>query len=72
MSSSHLNHRHVALDVTLAIEFRGFAQEDRDVVRQAFLHTLAHVGAHKEGVMLEDAFKFRVDVRSGAFRVGCP
>ena len=53
----------------LAIEPRGFAKENGDVVCQSFLHALPDIGPNKEGVMLENALKFRVHVRSGAFGV---
>ena len=51
----HLNHRHVAGYGSATVEALRLAQEDRNVVGIAALGILADVGAHEEGVELEDA-----------------
>ena len=49
----------------LAIELRGFAQEDGDVVGESLLHAFAHVGAHEEGIVLENPLEFGIhDIKS--------
>ena len=66
---ANLNHRHVAFDVTLAVKFRSLAEEHGDIVGQAFLDAFAHIGTHEEGIVLENALEFRVDVGRGTLGV---
>jgi hypothetical protein len=66
---THLNQGDVARKVSFAIETLGFPQKHGDVIGVSLLRRAAGIGADKKGIELKDAFKRRIGVRRGAFRV---
>jgi len=66
---AHLNQGHVAREVSFTVETLGLSQKHGNVVGVSLLGRKPDIGADKKGLKLKDAFKRRIGVRRGAFRV---
>ncbi len=66
---THLNQGHVARKVSVAVETLGFPQKHGNVIGVSLLRPGTDIGADKKGFELKNAFKRRIGVRRGTFRV---